>query len=243
MGKVALITGGAKGIGCAIVQELVKQDFTVVLHYHVSEKQARTVQAQLKEEDSQIHLVQCDLSILENAEILVKEVIRRMGRIDVLVNNVGVSESRLITDVAPEQFTNMMNINFGSYYFVSKAAVKEMQKRKSGVICNVSSMWGIHGAACECLYSATKGAVNAFTKALAKEVGPSGIRVNAVAAGAVDTDMLSGYTKDERKEITKSTVLGRIAQAEEIAHVVSFLVSPRASYMTGSIVAVDGGYN
>jgi len=162
--------------------------------------------------------------------------------VDVLVSNAGIAVSGLAQDMGFKDYRDVMDINFGGLFNLANAVIPQMVKRGNGVILAVSSMWGQTGASCEALYSASKGAVDSYVRSLAKELGPSGIRVNAVSPGAIDTDMMKCYGDDDRKAICEDTPLGRLGTPEEVAGALYFLQSESASFITGQIIGVNGGY-
>ena len=163
------------------------------------------------------------------------------GPVDILVNNAGISHIGLFTDMTPEQWQHVLNVNLGSVLNCTHLAVPAMVHNKTGVILNISSMWGEAGASCEAVYSASKGGINAFTKAMAKELGPSGIRVNAIACGVIDTEMNACFSEEERAELADEIALMRFGKPEEVGRFALTLASESASFLTGQIITLDGG--
>ena len=183
--KVVVVTGSSRGIGANIVKTLAKKGYRVILNYNKSENYAQNVQKELINVD----IFKADVSKKAEAVSLINFAIEKYGKIDVLINNAGISQSKLFTDLTDEDWNNIINSNLNSAFFCSREAAKNMIHNKSGLIINISSIWGITGASCEVAYSTSKAALNGFTKALAKELGPSNIRVNAIAPGIINTDM------------------------------------------------------
>ena len=233
--KNALVTGASRGIGAAIAKELSKNGFRVFVNYNKSESNAIS----LAEEIEGI-AVKCDVSKAGEVEKMI-ETINGYGGIDVLVNNAGVSKIKMLQDTTEEDYDEIFDVNMKSVYLVIKSAIPNMIDKKYGKILNISSMWGICGASCEVCYSASKAAVIGFTRALAKELGPSGINVNCIAPGVIDTDMNRSLDAETRAELAEETPLMRIGTAEDIAKAAAFLVSDDASFITGQVLSVDGG--
>ena len=191
--KVVVVTGGSRGIGAEIVKFLAKLGYKVVLNYNKSESYAQDV----KKELNNVEIFKADVSKKEEANALIDFAIKKYGKIDVLINNAGIAQTKLFTEITHEDWNNIINTNLNSAFYCSREAVKNMIHNKSGLIINISSIWGITGASCEVAYSTSKAAINGFTKALAKELGPSNIRVNAIAPGIINTEMNSYLSKDE----------------------------------------------
>lgn len=233
--KNALVTGASRGIGAAIAEELAKNGFRVFVNYNKSEKEAIS----LAEKIGGI-AVKCDVSKSgEVAEMI--ETVKRYGGIDVLVNNAGISQIKMLQDTTEDDYDEIFNVNMKSVYLVTRAAIPDMISKKYGKILNISSMWGITGASCEVCYSASKAAVIGFTKALAKELGPSNINVNCIAPGVIDTDMNKSLASETRAELAAETPLMKIGTVEDVAKAAAFLVSDDAAFITGQILSVDGG--
>lgn len=235
--KTVLITGASRGIGKAIAVEFYKNGYNVVINYNKSEKEAMELQALMPGSVA----VKADVSNEKDVQHMVESVINMFGTIDVLVNNAGISQQKLFTDITSDDWNNMVGTNLNSVYYTCKYAVPHMISRKQGKIINISSMWGVTGASCEVHYSAVKAAVIGFTKALAKELGPSGITVNAVAPGTVMTDMCKGFDEETLELIKDETPLGKIGTPDDVAASVYFLASEKADFMTGQVLSPNGG--
>ena len=236
MKKYALVTGGSGGIGSAIVRRLVKDGYTVYVHYNRSEKKARELQLELEG----IITIQANLSEADGAERLWSQI---HHPIDTVVYAAGKSIFGLTTDITDEQLNEMVELQVKNVYKLVSSALPSMIRNRSGNIVIISSIWGQIGASCEVLYSMVKGAQNSYVKALAKEVALSGVRVNAVAPGAIETEMLCVFSDEEKKDIAEEIPLGRLGMAEEVANTVAFVISPQASYITGQIIGVNGGWH
>ncbi|MEN1934283.1 SDR family oxidoreductase [Paenibacillus sp. 102] len=234
--KFALVTGGSGGIGSAISKQLVEDGYTVYVHYNKSEEKIK----ELKLEFGSIIPVHANLAIEGGVQKLWEQI---HHPIDVIVYAAGKSIFGLATDVTNEQLNEMVELQVKSVYNLLSLALPSMIRLRSGSIVVISSIWGQVGASCEVLYSMVKGAQNSYVKALAKEVALSGIRVNAVAPGAIETEMLSVFSEEDKKGIAEEIPAGRIGFPEEVAKTVSFLVSPGASYITGQIIGVNGGWH
>lgn len=233
--KNVLITGGSRGIGAGCVRKFSKVGYRVFLNYSKSDSKA----LELAEETGAV-LVKADISKSDEIEKM-KDIIHGYGKISVLVNNAGIAQEKLFTDISENDWDRMFDVNIKGMFLVTKAFLPDMIHEKSGKIINLSSIWGITGASCEVHYSASKAAVIGFTKALAKEVGPSGINVNCVAPGVIDTEM-NGYLDNETKTaLCEETPLCRMGTAAEIAELVYFLASDKADFITGQVISPNGG--
>ena len=239
--KVVVVTGSSRGIGAEIVKLLAKSGHTVILNYNKSEDCAKSVENELKNLGYTVDIFKADVSKKEEAESLVKFAVNKYGRIDVLINNAGISQTKLFTDITDEDWQNMMNNNLNSAFYCTREAVKNMIHNKQGLIINMSSIWGVTGASMEVHYSTAKAGLIGFTKALAKELGPSNIRVNAIAPGIIDTDMCSEYSVKEKDKIKEEIPLERIGTAENIAKCVKWLIED--DYVTGEVISINGGWN
>lgn len=237
---VAIVTGGAKGIGRAIVVELAKKGIQVVLNYRHSEKQAIKAKQELLEHGYEIEIYQADVAKKEEVQRLVAYTKEKWGEVDILVNNAGIDKWQLFTDMSDEDWNEMLANNLTSAFYMTKEVVPDMIRKKKGCIINISSIWGITGASCEVAYSVSKAGMDGLTKALAKELAPSNIRVNSIAPGAIDTDMNQNLNKEERKEVENEIPLGRFGTPEDIAKCVMWLVED--NYTTGQIVSPNGGW-
>ena len=230
--------GGSRGIGAAIVRRAAGK-YNVCFTFNKGKDSAEQLEKELG--GLGVVAVQCDVRDEKSVKNAVEFARKRFGKIDILVNNAGISKSGLVIDLDEKTWDDVFNVNAKGVFLTSKAVLPDMLSRGSGAIVNVSSIWGEQGASCEAAYSASKAAVEGFTKALAKEVAPMGVRVNAVAPGAVDTDMMKCYTQDEIKAICDEIPLGRLARTEEIADAVLFLAENE--YITGATLAVNGGWD
>lgn len=242
MGRpVALITGASRGIGKAIALKLsVTHDLALTCQKNLAQLQAVATEA--TSNGSHCVAIQADAGNQKAIQQLFEEhIVPTFGQIDLIVNNAGISHIGLLTDMNFDEWRQIMATNLDSLFLTSKYAVPLMVSQKSGTIINISSIWGNNGASCEVAYSASKGGVNSFTKALAKELAPSGIRVNAVACGAIDTEMNQWLSTEDRLALTEDIGLGRIGTVNEVADMVAFLASPQSSYVTGQVITIDGG--
>ena len=236
MTKTIFITGGSRGIGEAIVREAAGK-MNVAFTYFNSEERALLLQYELR--DMGVIAVKCDVRDKLSVAQAVNAVKERFGRIDILVNNAGVACDGLLIDLSDEQWKDCFDVNVNGTYNVTKAVLPDMLSDMRGSIVNMSSVWGVVGASNEVAYSAAKAAVIGFTKALAKEVAPMGVRVNAIAPGAIDTDMMRAYNKDEIETLCRENIpRGRLGGADEIAKAVLF--AAESSYMSGAVLSVDG---
>lgn len=235
--KVAIVTGGSKGIGASIVNKLATNGFNVVLNYNTSVERA----SRLANLNSNIFLFKADVSNYSNVQNLVNFAINRFGRIDLLVNNAGIDLIKTITDTSLEDFDNILKTNLYSAFYTCKEVCPYMINQKSGSIINISSIWGLVGASCESAYSISKAGVDALTKSLAKELGPSNIFVNSIAPGIIDTDMNKLLSVEEKNAIISEIPLEKLGNVEDISDCVLFLANSK--YITGQVIQVNGGWN
>lgn len=242
MAKVALITGGSRGIGRAEVQAFARAGYQVAANYVHSQAQAQQLAQEMAEQGCGVLPVQADVSDPEQVERMVEEVQRQFGHIDVLICNAGIAKQGLLTDFTPEDWRKMMSVNLDGTFYCCRAVLPGMIHRQSGTILTTSSIWGLTGASCEVPYSASKAGIIGLTKALAKEVGPSGIRVNCIAPGVIDTEMNGEYTPDVMEELRQETPLGSIGLPEQIAAAALFLAGEAASFITGQVLSPNGGF-
>lgn len=233
---LALVTGGSKGIGEAICKQLANDGYTVIVNYNSSK-----INAQKVAKDINGYSYKADVSNLQEVKTMVDYIIQNFGSIDLLVNNAGISVVGLFHQVSKEDAKRILDINLNGVLNCTSEVVKHMISKKSGNIINISSMWGEIGGSCEVHYSTTKSAIIGFTKALAKEVGLSGIRVNCVSPGVIDTSMNSHLSQEDLNSLKEEIPLYRLGTPQDVANVVSFLASNRASYITAQDIAVNGG--
>ncbi len=232
--KNVLITGGSRGIGKACAYAFSKEGYRVFLNYNKSEEEAEKIK-----NDIGAIPIKADISDVEQIKKMYDFIHKNYGKIDVLVNNAGISQVKMFTDITEKDWDNMFNVNVKGMFFVTKEFVKDMISAKEGKIINISSMWGVTGGSCEVHYSAAKAAVIGFTKSLAKELGPSGITVNCVSPGVIDTDMNGHLSQEDIEELNEDTPIGRMGKAEEVADAVLFLAS--SDFITGEVLNVNGG--
>jgi 3-oxoacyl-[acyl-carrier protein] reductase len=234
---VALVTGAARGIGRACAEILSENGFTIAIHYRSGEQEAK----QLAESLPGSKIFQADLAFADQCKDLITAVKKEFGRIDVLVNNAGMSSDQIITFAKPTDLENILDINFKSVFHLSKNVSKVMIKQKAGRIINITSVIGHTGNGGQSMYAASKGAVTAFTKSIAHDLAKFGINANCVAPGFIDTDMTDKLPEETKQYILAKVPLGRLGSAKEVANAVEFLASPGASYITGSTIHVNGG--
>ena len=240
MEKVALVTGASRGIGREIAKSLAKQNIKVIANYNNSEQKAIELKKELEEEGIAIDIVKADVSKREEIKNLVKYAIDNYEKIDILINNAGISEYKLFTDETDEDWNKVINTNLYSAFAVSQEVIPNMIKNKKGCIINISSVWGMVGASMEVLYSISKAGIDGLTKALAKELGPSNIRVNAIAPGIIDTDMCKNFSKEDIENIKEEIPLERIGNVEDISKCINWLIND--NYTTGQIISINGGW-
>jgi len=237
-----LITGASRGIGAAAARLFAREGWDVALGYGSSRAEALGLARELSGLGVRAVPIQADVSVPEQAEGLVRDAESALGPLDALVCSAGVAlPQQLLTDTTQEQWRLVMDVDLDGVFHTLRAAIPGMVRQKRGAIVTVSSMWGVAGGSCEAPYSAAKAGVIGLTKALAKELGPSNIRVNCVAPGVVDTDMNRHLTPEDLTALAEETPLGRIGRPEEIAQAIYFLASDRASFITGQTLAADGG--
>ena len=240
--KIALVTGGSRGLGKAIALQLATDGAQVVVNYATSTDKAEEVVAAIKAEGGKALAMKADVSHLEEVEKMVDTIYEQFGRIDILVNNAGVTRDELLISMEREDWDKVIATNLGGLFNCSKAVAKYMMMQKSGRIINMSSVAGERGGRGQSNYAASKGAVNAFTRSVAMELARKKITVNAVAPGVVETEMSSEVIRRAQDIILNSVALKRLGQPEEIAKVVAFLASDDSSYITGEVIRVDGGF-
>lgn len=238
--KTIIITGGSRGIGKALVENFAKDGYNVVLNYNKSEENARNIKAELQKQGFNIEIFKADVSKKEEVKELVKFALDKFQNIDVLINNAGISQTKLFTDITEEEWDNIMNVNLKSAYYTIQEVLPNMIHRKQGLIINISSVWGLTGASCEVAYSVSKAGLDGLTKSLAKELGPSNIRVNSIAPGVIDTDMNKNLSTEEINELKEEIPLNRIGKTIDIYKCAKWLVEDE--YTTGQVISVNGGW-
>ena len=236
MEKVVLITGASRGIGREIAERLAQKGFLVIANYNKSEEKAK----ELKKGYSNIDIYQADVSKREEVHSMIEYIIEKYKRIDVLINNAGISISGLFTSVTDEEWNKIINNNLYSVFCTTQEVLSNMIMRKEGCIINISSIWGIVGSSCETIYSVAKAGVDGMTKSLAKELGPSNIRVNSIAPGIIDTEMNSCYSSEEIEAIKEEIPLERIGKKTDISICVEWLIDDE--YTTGQVISINGGW-
>lgn len=239
MEKVAIVTGGSRGIGKAIVESLARKDIKVIANYHQSEEKAKKLQEDLKKENIFIDIFKADVSKRKEIREMVDYTINKYGKIDILVNNAGIDQEKMFQDITDEDWDNIVKVNLYSVFCTTQEAIKYMLNQKDGCIINISSIYGINGGSCAVAYSATKAGIDGMTKALAKELGPSNIRVNSIAPGYINTDMNQRYSDEEVKQIKEETPLVKIGKPEDIAKCIEWLVED--TFTTGQVISINGG--
>ena len=241
--SVVLVTGGAGGIGSAISVCFAERGYDVALQYNFGKERAEKLAEQLcREFNVRAVAVQADFQAETDIRDMFEKVTETLGAPEVLINNAGISEQRLFTEVSSQEWQKMINVNMSAAFYLSQCVAPYMIKNQKGAIVNISSMWGIAGASCEVAYSAAKAGLIGMTKALARELGPSGIRVNCVAPGVIETEMNAKHSEETMADLAESTPLCRIGKPEEVAAAVYFLASEDASFITGQTLCVDGGF-
>ena len=234
--KIAIVTGASRGIGREIAKVLSNQGIKVIANYNKSEEQAKILQ----KENPQIDIFKADVSNRAEVKRMVEYTLKKYEKIDILINNAGISEWRMFTETTDEDWDRMMNNNLYSAFCMTQEVLPNMIHNKKGNIINISSIWGIVGASCESIYSISKAGMDAMTKSLAKELGPSNIRVNSIAPGATYTDMNKNLTQEEIEELNNEIPLGRIGTVSDIAKCVKWLIEDE--YTTGQIISINGGW-
>lgn len=241
MHKTVLVTGASRGIGYEIAKLFARQGYDVAINYNQNKKAALILLNELIEAGYSAMVVQADVSSKEQVDCMIKSVNKHFGEINVLVNNAGIAKQQLFTDISTEEWDKMFEVNVKGMFLCCQGVLPAMIRNKSGKIINISSIWGMTGASCEVLYSTTKAAVIGLTKALAKELGPSNIRVNCVAPGVIDTDMNADLDKTAFEDLKEQTPLGEIGKCIDVAETVAFLASEKSNFITGQIISPNGG--
>ena len=237
--KTVLITGGSRGIGKCIAENLAKEGFNVVLNYNKSEKQAKQIKQELSEQGINIEICKADVSKREEVKKLVKFTLNKFKNIDILINNAGIAKLQMFNDITDEDWQDMISTNLNSVFYTTQEVLPNMIHNKNGCIINISSVWGMVGASCEVAYSVSKAGIDGMTKSLAKELGLSNIRVNSVAPGVIDTDMNSHLDNAIKEEIKNDTPLNKIGRPIDIYRCVKWLIEDE--FTTGQVISIDGG--
>ncbi|MBP3435905.1 MAG: 3-oxoacyl-ACP reductase FabG [Clostridia bacterium] len=240
--KTVLITGASRGIGAATARLFAQNGYAVAVNYRADKAGAEALVAEITAAGGDAFAVCADVADAAAVDAMAQAVLVRWGHIDVLIHNAGIARQVLLTDTTPEDWRCMMGVHLDGAYHCAHALVPSMVRRHSGSILTVSSMWGEVGASCEVAYSAAKAGLIGFTKALAKELGPSGIRVNCVTPGVIDTAMCATLDEDTRAALAEETPLGRLGTPEEVAEALLFLASEKAAFITGQVLGVSGGF-
>lgn len=238
--KTIVITGGARGIGKSLVENLAKDGYNVVLDYNKSEEQAKQIKEDLKKNGYNIEIFKADVSKRDEIKSLIEFTLNKFKNIDVLINNAGISHVKLFTDITEEEWDNVMNTNLKSAFYAIQEVLPNMIHRKEGLIINISSIWGLVGASCEVAYSVSKAGLDALTKSLAKELGPSNIRVNSIAPGIIDTKMNDNLREETKKDIIEEIPLNKIGKPIDIYKCAKWLIEDE--YTTGQIISPNGGW-
>ena len=241
MNKVALITGGTRGIGKEIAYTLAEENYDIIINYRTENEELMKLKKEIEQKQVRCLLLKGDVSNFEDCKKLVEEAINRMNHIDVLVNNAGITKDMLLMRMKPEDFNEVINVNLIGTFNMTKNVINYMMKERKGRIINVSSVVGISGNAGQTNYAASKAGIIGFTKSLAKEVASRNILVNAIAPGFIQTDMTNILKENVKDKIAKTIPLKRMGTAKDVANVVKFLVSEDSSYITGQVIQVDGG--
>jgi 3-oxoacyl-[acyl-carrier protein] reductase len=231
--KTALVTGASRGIGEEISRALSKDGYKVYINYEKSDEQARALADEIG-----ATAFKADVSDISGVQSMFDEI----REVNVLVCNAGISEYGLFSDLSAEAWRRLFAVNVDGAYNCIRCALPSMLRNKAGSIITMSSVWGVHGASCEAAYSASKAAIIGLTKALAKELGPSGIRVNCIAPGVIETDMMSGFSEEDKAVLIDNTPLSRLGSPSDVAFLASFLASDKSQFITGQVIGVDGGF-
>ncbi len=240
--STAVITGSARGIGAAVAALFARLGYNVVINYNTSEAEAELLCKKITADGGNAIAVKADVSKKDGARLLFDEAKKHFGEVSVLVNNAGIAQQKLFTDITDEDYDRMFDVNVKSVFNCCQCALPDMIHRKYGRIINISSMWGVAGASCEVHYSASKAAVIGLTKALAREVAPSGITVNCIAPGVIDTPMNKGFDKETIEALTEETPVGRLGTPEDVARAIAFFADEKSGFITGQTLGIDGGF-
>lgn len=240
MNKVVIVTGASRGIGREIAKKLSIKGYKVVANYNKSENEIKKLKEELKNQGIEIECIQGDVSKREEAKKIVNFTLEKYKKIDILINNAGIYQFKEFTQISDQDWNNMINTNLNSVFYMTQEVCLNMIKNKNGSIINMSSIWGLVGSSCEVHYSVSKAGIDAMTKALAKELGPSNIRINSIAPGIIDTDMNKDLKNEDLKNIKEEIPLERIGKVEDIEKCVEWLIEDK--YTTGQIISINGGW-
>ena len=241
MERIAIVTGASRGIGREIAKSLARQNIKVIANYNSSEEKAIELKEELEKEGIEIDIIKADVSKREDIKKMITYTINKYKKVDILINNAGISEYKLFTEETDEDWNRIINNNLYSAFITSQEIIPNMIKNKKGCIINISSIWGVVGASMEVLYSISKAGMDGLTKALAKELGPSNIRVNSIAPGIINTDMCKDFSEQELKDIKEEIPLQKIGEPADISRCVTWLINEE--YTTGQIISINGGWS
>ncbi|MGL5718743.1 MAG: elongation factor P 5-aminopentanone reductase [Paraclostridium sp.] len=240
--RTVLVTGASRGIGKAIATLFAQNEYNVLINYNNSEAEAIKLYNELKSEGYSVDTYKADVSKKEEVNMMINYCIGQFEKIDVLINNAGISRTNLFTDISYDEWDEVMNTNLNGVFYTTKKALQYMIPEMSGKIINISSIWGMVGGSYEVHYSASKAAVIGMTKALAKELGPSNIQVNAIAPGVIQTEMLNNVSDETLEMLREETPLMKLGTVEDIAHCALFLASDKSNFITGQVISPNGGF-
>ena len=241
MERIAIVTGASRGIGREIAKSLARQNIKVIANYNSSEEKAIELKEELEKEGIEIDIIKADVSKREDIKKMITYTINKYKKVDILINNAGISEYKLFTEETDEDWNRIINNNLYSAFITSQEIIPNMIKNKKGCIINISSIWGVVGASMEVLYSISKAGMDGLTKALAKELGPSNIRVNSIAPGIINTDMCKDFSEQELKDIKEEIPLQKIGEPSDVSKCVDWLINEE--YTTGQIISINGGWS
>ncbi len=240
MNKVVIVTGASRGIGRNIATTLAKKGYIVIANYNKSENKAIELQQNLEKENINIDIFKADVSNRDEVKKLVQFVINKYKKIDCVINNAGIDQVKMFLDITDADWNNMISNNLNSVFYMCQEVLPYMIHEKNGVIINISSIWGVTGASCESHYAVSKAGVDALTKSLAKEMGPSNIRINSIAPGFIDTEMNNNLNEEEKQEIKEEIPLQKIGKVEDVSRTVEWIIEDE--YITGQVISVNGGW-
>ena len=240
--KTAIVTGASRGIGRAIATLFAENGYNVLINYNKSEEEAISLYNELKDKGYSVCTYKANVSKIEEVNAMINYCIGQFERLDVLINNAGISRTNLFTDISYDEWQEVMDINVNGVFYTTKKALQYMLPEMSGKIINISSIWGMVGGSYEVHYSTSKAAIIGMTKALAKELGPSNIQVNCIAPGVIKTDMLNEISEDTLEMLREETPLMRLGTADDIAHCALFLASDKSNFITGQVISPNGGF-